>query len=58
MQSKFTIMRANHWKMAEAKTRAERRRYNIVVDHWPDISREYPHQPFVWWNPKTWRYLW
>jgi len=55
MQSKFTIMRANRWKMAEAKARAERRRYNIVVDHWPDISREYSRLPFVWWNPKTWR---
>lgn len=55
MQSKFTIMRNNRHKIAEAKARAERRRYNIVVDHWPDISREYPYQPFVWWNPKTWR---
>lgn len=54
MQSKFTIMRNNRQKMAEAKARAERRRYNIAVDHWPDISREYSHPAFVWWNPKTW----
>lgn len=62
MPSKFTIMRNNRHKMAEAKKRAHDRARELVIQ---SIERQrirttlldayYTRPPFVWWSPKTWR---